>query len=334
MKHSPRDPADPNPMTAFNPPPTAFDGLGLLRQGPRRAVRRGIAWALEFSGAAWIVGTEGLRLLRREPAAAAVWFSLWLGAFLLSAVMLASGETVVLQAHNPNVGLAELTGRFGSFAAISVAAFLLVWATTTVAVYRAVLRSRENHFFYLRLGPDELRLAVMTVVSFFIVLLFGGAPAYLLFVLADPLMRALPALAGNIAALGAVATVCLEIWLGVRLSLISVETVAEKRFHLTAYWPLARGRFWFLLCCYFICFVLVFVSSILFYSLWALVFSLAHPELGGGDLWRRTGLLGLAGISAALAAAFSMLSLTIFCGCQAYAFGSVVRDGKAGVAIA
>jgi hypothetical protein len=320
-------------MTAFNPLPDAFEGFRLARRAPRAAIGATAVWSLEFARAALYTSTAGLRLIRREPAAAAVWFALWLGAFLLSGVMLALGEKVVVGEHVAYDSFDDIVRRFGSFAAISIAVFLLVWATTTVAVYRAVLRSRDNHFFFLRLGADELRLAVLTVASFLVVLVLGGTPAYLLLVLADPLMRALPAMAENIAAVGFVATLVVEIWLGVRLSLISVETVAEKRFHLTAYWPLAQGRFWFLLCCYFLCFIMVFALSVAFFIMGAVVLGLAHPELGGGDILRRTGLLGLAGVSAALAAGFSVVSLTIFCGCQAYAFGSIVGEGRNGVAI-
>jgi hypothetical protein len=320
-------------MTAFNPPPPTFEGLRLIRRGPQAAFGRTVEWIMAFFAAAAVVATEGFRLIRREPWAALVWMGLWLVAFLFAGAVLATGERVVVHAHATNSSLGEIGGRFGPFAVLSIAIFLLVWTTTTVAVYRAVLRSHDRRFFFLRLGADEVRLAVMTVVSFFIVLVFGGAPAYLLLVLADPFMRAVPAMARDIATLGALATVVVEIWLGVRLSLIAVETVAERRFHLTAYWPLARGRFWFLLACYFLCFLMVFGFSLVFFVLGAGVWGLAHPELGAGNLLRRTGLLGLAAVWAILAASFSLMSSTIFCACQACAFGSIVGDGKAGVAI-
>jgi hypothetical protein len=276
---------------------------------------------------------EGWRLIRREPAAAMVWIALWLGAFLLTAFLVATGAPVAAVGQGGYRTLQDIADRFGPLAAVSIPMFLLVWATTTVAVYRAVLRPHERRFFFLRLGVDEGRLAVMTVSSFILVLLFGGAPAYLVLVLADPLMRALPDMARDIATLGAVATVMVEIWLGVRLSLISVETFAERRFHLTAYWPLARGRFWYLLGCYFFCFLIMFGLSIAYFVVASIVWWMANPELGAGDLVRRTSLLGLAGVLATLTAAFSMLTLTIFCGCQAFAFRAIVSEGKADVVI-
>ena len=276
---------------------------------------------------------EGFRLIRREPEAALVWMVLWLTAFLFTAVVAATGEPVELASHGGYRSLEDIAGRFGPYAAISIGLFLLVWATTTVAAYRAVLRPDDRRFFFLRLGADELRLGVMTVTTFALVLVFGGVPAYLLLLLADPLMRALPALARDIATGGALVTVCVDVWLGVRLSLIAVETFAERRFHLTAYWPLTRGRFWYLLSCYFLCFLTVFGLTILFFIVGSLVSALAQPNQGAGGILRRTSVLGLAVMLAILTASFWVVSTTIFCACQAYAFRVIAADGKAGVRI-
>lgn len=277
---------------------------------------------------------EGFRLLRREPKAALVWFCLWLVPFLFTAVMVAMGERVVLGRSVVHHTLRESAGRFGPFAVISIALFLLVWATTTIAAYRAVLRPEDRRYFFLRFGADEFRLAIMTVSSFLLVLVFGGVPAYLLLVLADPIMRAVPALARDIATFGALATVCVDIWLAVRLSLIPVETVAERRFHLTAYWPLTGGRFWYLFWCYVLCFMVVLTLGLAYVATGGFVFWLANPDLGAGNLLRRTGVLGLAGILTALSAGYWLVSTTIFCACQAYAFRNILADGKADVAIA
>jgi hypothetical protein len=277
---------------------------------------------------------EGFRLIRREPKAALAWTMLWLAAFLFTAVLVARGHPVNLARHAGPGTIDEAVHRFGPFAAFSIALFVLVWATTTVAAYRAVLRPDDRRFFFLRLGADELRLAVMTVTSFVLIVLFGGAPAYLLLVLADPLMRAMPTLARDIATLGALATVCVDVWLGVRLSLIAVETVAERRFHLTAYWPLARGRFWYLLSCYFLCFLIFFALTIGFFAVGGLVYWLANPDLGAGNLLRRTSVLGLALLLAVLTAGYWVVSTTIFCACQAFAFRLIIQHGHSDVSIA
>ncbi len=277
---------------------------------------------------------EGLRLIRREPASALVWLILWSAFFMATAILVAKGERVVVSRSGAPRSMPEIAQQFGSYAVICIAMFLLLWATTSLAVYRAVLRPNDRRFCYLRMGADEMRLAILSVASFFLVLLLGGVPAYLLLVLADPLMRALPGFARDIATVGALATVCVEIWLGVRLSLISVETFAERRFHLSAYWPLTHGRFWYLLGCYALCFVALFALSIVLFVVGAVVTAVAQPDLGPGNLWRRGGVLGLAVFMALITGAVFSMSSTIFCACQAYAFRRIVGDGKAGVAIA
>ena len=276
---------------------------------------------------------EGFRLIRREPRAAIAWTLLWLVAFLFTAIVVATGDPVGLPGRIGGRGLREFGHRFGPFAVLSTALFLLVWVTTSVAAYRAVLRPAERRFYFLRLGADELRLAIMTVTSFVLILVFGGAPAYLLFVLISPFMRAVPALTREMATAGALATVGLDIWLGVRLSLIAVETVAERRFHLTAYWPLARGRFWYLMMAYFLCFLAVFALSLLFFLLGGIVTAVAPAVLGEPNLLRRTGVMALAACLAVMTSCFFLVSTTVFCACQAYAFRAIAAAAEGDVRI-
>ncbi|MDB5481525.1 MAG: hypothetical protein JWO83_2578 [Caulobacteraceae bacterium] len=276
---------------------------------------------------------EGYRLIRREPRAVLAWTLLWLAVVVATALAVATGPPVVLAHGRAYSSPGDIVRKFGPAAPFLILLFLVVWATTTVAAYRVVLRPQERRFFFLRLGLDELRLAIMTVVSAILILVFGGAPAYLLLVLADPLMRALPALARDIARVGALLTVCVDVWLGVRLSLIAVETVAERRFHLSAYWPLTRGRFWYLLACYIVCFLMVFGLTTLLFLAGGVLVSLANLDLAAGNLLRRTSVLGIAALLAVVTSAFLMLSSTIFCACQAYAFRVIAAGGKAGVVI-
>jgi len=276
--------------------------------------------------------TEGFRVMRREPRAVLVWGLLWLGALLAAAAAVASGERIVVSNRRTIRSLAEIVHGFGPFAAVFVVLFLLVWATTTVATYRAVLRPGDRRYFFLRLGVDELRVAIMTVTAFILVLAFGGIPAYLLYLLVSPIMRALPAFTREIATGGALATVCVDVWLGVRLSLIAVETFAERRFHLTAYWPLTRGRFWYLFLVYFLFFLMFFVLTLLFFLLGGFLFGAAPARIDSADLLQRSSVLGLAAMLSVLTVAFWVVSSTLFCACQAHAFRAIVGSGKAGVA--
>ncbi|HEY5072928.1 MAG TPA: hypothetical protein VII63_12955 [Caulobacteraceae bacterium] len=277
---------------------------------------------------------EGFRVLRRQPKAVLIWTLLWLAALSVMAVVVASGDRVVVARHAPHRNLWEITRQFGPFAVVFIAMLLVIWASTTVATFRAVLQPERKESFFLRLSADELRLAIMTITAVGLVLVAGGAPAFLLFALVSPLMAAAPTFARDVATLGAVATVWLDIWLAVRLSLIAVETFAEGRFHLTAYWPLTRGRFWYLMASYAICFAIFFLFLI-FFGLAGLLLGAVQNAVGlpvGLDLVRRTVLLGLAGFLALLTAGFFVVSTTLFCACQAHAFRAIVATHPADAA--
>ncbi len=271
-----------------------------------------------------VAASEGFRLIRREPRAFGVWSGLWLVWFLITAIALASGRRVVVATTAEHRTLWQTLSHFGPFTALLVGLFLLLWGVTSVAVFRAVLQPAERRFFYLRLGRDELRMALISLALFALAGL-GGAPAYLLFALFSPIMAAVPAAARDIAEVGAWVTVAVEIWLGVRLSLIAVETFDERRFHLSAYWPLARGRFWYLLGAYAVFFVIVFFITALFLSVSGAIYQLALAGgIGDGEAWRRGGVLALALILAVLTAAYLMAGQTLLCACQACAYAAIV----------
>ncbi|HEX7759249.1 MAG TPA: hypothetical protein VF459_07100 [Caulobacteraceae bacterium] len=271
--------------------------------------------------------TEGYRVMRREPKAVLVWTVLWVAALsLVSFIKLATGGVTSAVATQRNSW--EIIKSFGPLAVLLVPTLLALWVVTTAAGFRAVLRPDEKSWFFIRLGMDELRLAIMTTVAFVLVLVLGGVPASVLLFLLNPLLAAMPAMARYIAIVGAILSVCLEIWIAVRLSLIAVETFAERRFHLTAYWPLARGRFWRLFGAYLI--VAAEVGALLVASLvLVFVFTFVTTLVGlpqGQDLLRRGALLGLAGAAAVFAALLFVIPSTLICACQAYAFRALADD--------
>jgi hypothetical protein len=271
--------------------------------------------------------TEGFRVMRREPKAVVVWTVLWVVALsLVSLIKLLTGGVSVVTATQRNS--AEILKSFGPLAVVLVPTLLGLWVVTTAAVFRAVLRPDEKAWFFIRLGMDEVRLALMTAVACVLVVVLGGVPASVLLFLLNPLLAAVPTMARYIAIVGAILSVCLEIWIAVRLSLIAVETFAERRFHLTAYWPLARGRFWRLFAAYLV--VAAEVVSLLVASLAAVfLFTFITASVGmpqGADLLRRVALLGLAGVAAVFAAMLFVVPSTLICACQAYVFRALADD--------
>jgi hypothetical protein len=271
---------------------------------------------------------EGFRLIRREPRAFVAWTVIWFFTFSLAAWVVAASRPATF-AGPTRAGLGGISERLGPFSALLILLFWLVWLLTAVAAFRAVLRPAERKGFYLRFSLDEARLGALTLGAYFAAIPLGGAPAYLVFVLATPFMHALPTAAGVIGWIGVVLTVGLDIWLGVRLSLIAVETFSERRFHLTAYWPVTHGRFWYLLAAYFLFFLVFLGLTVVFAPLVGLASSVGAGSSAG--LAARTGLLVQAGVLTALVSLFWALSSTLFYACQARAFHDIVGEGVAGV---
>jgi len=275
---------------------------------------------------------EGFRLIRREPRAMAAWTLLWFATFSAAAWIVAVSRPIAQARPASADTLGAVSDRFGPFGGLLICLFLLVWLVTAVAALRAVLRPAERRWGFMRLGADELRLGILTAVAFVAAIPFGGAPASLVFILATPIIRVLPEATRDIAGVGVLATVWLDVWLGVRLSLIAVETFSERRFHLTAYWPVARGRFWYLLGCYFMFFLTLLGLTVIFIPAVGLLSSAGVARIGAGDVLRRCGLLLQAGALTVLISLFWTLTSTLFYATQAHAFRAIVGEGRAGVA--
>jgi hypothetical protein len=266
---------------------------------------------------------EGFRVIRREPRAVFVWGLLWLVWFCVTAAAIASGRRVEVSNGLAHWTVWRILSHFGPYALVLIGLFFLVSGVTAIATFRAVLQPQDRQFFYLRLGRDEVRVAAISLMAFSLVAIFGSAPSVVLIAFASPIMAAAPALARDIAELGAWVTVALEVWLCVRFSLIAVETFAEHRFHLTAYWPLTRGRFWYLLWSYAALFVIMLGVTSAFLVLTGLVSEYAKIIFVGGGFLRRTSLLGIAAILAVLSAGYWVFSLTMICACQAHAYRAI-----------
>ena len=208
---------------------------------------------------------EGFRIVRREPVTVAIWAA-------LLAVM-SGGATVLLLpmftqmragitpgATAPTAQSMAALGQLFRIYLLLLPLYLIVISVFMAAVYRAVLRPEQRGFGRLRLGGDELRIIGL-------ILLMG-----LLFMGVGLVVGIVGALVGGGVAVatrssgsaGAVIIVLLMylvvfagmVWLGVRLSLAAPMTFARKRISLFGSWSLTKGRFWPLLGCYFLAWVL------------------------------------------------------------------------------
>ena len=121
---------------------------------------------------------EGFRLTREKPRVLLAWsvanfFISVIMALALIAMfgpMLAELEAVNANSDDPSQALAVFE-KLAPLYALVLPAGLIVIAVWSAAVYRAVLRPADNRFWYLRLGADELRLALLMLI--YVVLAIG-----------------------------------------------------------------------------------------------------------------------------------------------------------------
>ncbi|MDP3749679.1 MAG: hypothetical protein Q8Q88_21830 [Phenylobacterium sp.] len=229
---------------------------------------------------------EGFRITREKPKVLLIWAGFYLIISLLMPVLLVTmgGQNLMAleaQANNPNAdpqaALANLAA-LGPLYAILIPVGLAVQAVLAAAVYRAILRPEDTGFGYLRLGQDELRLTVLTLIYFLlslaavtIVVLLGGIGAGVAYgLLGSPLLG----VGLGLFFLG------LLLYVAVRLSLAPVITFAERRISVFESWGLTKGQFWKLLGAY----ILAIASVVVVLLLAMVIFMAVAAILAGGDI--------------------------------------------------
>lgn len=236
---------------------------------------------------------EGFRLVRRNPMALVAWTLLYAVVSLLSLFAMSSaiepltawGERMeALEGTSPTPE--EVFAAFQGFGQVMlglswlIPVSLAVSAMLMAAVARAVLNPRAGGFGYLRLGMDELRVFVVTLVLGILLFCAWMALAVLVGVLGGIAGASGANWMWLLVVLGGLAGVAAIIWIAVRLSLAVPMTVAENRFAFFDSFSLTRGRFWSLLGMAVIAFVMVLVISLLSW-----VVTLPLSMMVGTDVW-------------------------------------------------
>lgn len=198
---------------------------------------------------------EGFRVVRRHPMALIFW-ALFYVVIMVVAFALVGGSLIGVMgaaealktsgATSPEALMPILSG-YMAIMAVVLPVSLIASAMIYAAVSRAVLRPSESAFGYLRLGMDEVRVLVVSVV---LTLVFFGLTAGVFGIIgviggiasaAD-----MPAL-WLVVVLLACAAIALFIWLAVRLSLAIPITIAERRIAIFDSFAVTKGRLWPLL---------------------------------------------------------------------------------------
>ncbi len=186
----------------------------------------------------------GFRIVRERPWALAYWALLNLivdpPVNQAAAPMFAALQTAMTGAgKSPDQLMAALKPAWpmllGAFAVS-----LVINATVSAAMNRAVLRPQEDRFGYLRLGMDELRQLGLALAM--------AGLSFALVVAVTAVVVGLSALAGGDAnaaqAIAMLILIGVGITLGVRLSMASALTFDSQKIDLFHAWQLTRGRFW------------------------------------------------------------------------------------------
>ena len=215
---------------------------------------------------------EGFRVVRRKPLVLLWWAAFYLISFALI-FLLAAGPIAGLMAAAAdleNMGPGATPEDLQPFIMAYLAIFpiviplgILMGAILNAAVARSVLQPGASAFGYLRLGMDEVRVAVVSVVLSIVM----GLAAMVLFGVAGAIAGFLGAaeVPGGplIMVVIFLAAVAAMIWLAVRLSLAIPITVAEKKFAFFDSFKVTGGHVWGLIGMAVIAFVMTLVVSIL-----------------------------------------------------------------------
>ena len=221
---------------------------------------------------------EGFRLVRRNPVALVGWTLLYL-VYTLATLFAAGGmmrsmsvwmeQVEALEAGPPPSSPEALVPIMESYvAAMSHMAWaiplsLVIGAVLMAAIARAVLTPGTSGFGYMRLGMDEVRVFVVTIVIAILYSIAACIAVVAAAVIGGIAINAIEGWGALVMVLAMLAAIAFMIWLAVRWSLAVPITIAQKKFAIFDSFAVTKGRFWPLLGMAFIAFVMVVIVSLL-----------------------------------------------------------------------
>lgn len=232
----------------------------------------------------------GFDIIKKNPVAVLLWgvaamvFGL-LGSVLM--VAMAGPAIMALQAHGqtPAADPSQVFGQLGAMAPgwlLAMVIGLLSAAIIQCAVFRSQLRPSEGGFGFMKLGGDEVRQVVVTILYFLALMVF-----YLLFAIVIGILAVMTRLLGQASGIATVIVVIGAIvafaYIVSRWSLVLVQSYDEKKINVFGSLKLTKGAGWTLFFGYFLLGLVLIIAMILIY---AILFGITMgASLGnGGDL--------------------------------------------------
>lgn len=217
---------------------------------------------------------EGFRLAKRSPMTILVWAVFYIVVTALVIAVAGGAMSQFMQmaatmepgAEPSDAEMMAFMSAYFSMLGLILPISLVLGSVSYAAVNRAVVRPSESAFGYLRLGMDEVRVFVVSLVLSIVFGLGFGLAGGLIFGVMGAMAAMMSDNAGLVALLMVVAGllfVALIIWVVVRLSLALPITVAERRIAIFDSWKLTKGHFWGLLGMAILAWVLCLVVQIL-----------------------------------------------------------------------
>ncbi len=234
---------------------------------------------------------DAFGLIRRRPVSVFVWGLLLIAPALASAAMVfpAMGEMFADmpmpgQEGPDDVMAAPMLGHILQFQLASMLlniGQLMMMVLVYTAIFRAVLRPRESGFFSLRIGMDELRVAVVGLA-----IGIGLYGAMLLLVVLGLVVGFAVSTAGDTAVLvGVVCVMVLVMVVGIflalaRVSLMAPASVLYRDFAFVQGWRLAAGKMWPLFGLMIVVFLTILVIEAVVFAGAAMVFLASGAAAG------------------------------------------------------
>lgn len=223
---------------------------------------------------------EGFRLARHHPKAVGMWalLALVFNFAIVTVLIQLSGPAIVQMAALNGTGAAAAADPAASMAALGSMATAYLFITPlmmvflaifSAAIYRAVTRPETAAFGFVRLGADEFRLLIVSLVVGVMGIVLVFVASFAVAIVGGVLSVAVSAGQPNLAAIGVtvillyVVMFFVSMAFYVKFSFAGPMTFLSKRIEIFGSWRATSGRFWPLFGCYTLAVVLGVVVALL-----------------------------------------------------------------------